>query len=83
MPGETYRLQRRIAVIELLQGSEETGPRLGELTFLGEGAQVEICGPGFNIRTVRICAGDCYYFAFEDEVTGGTPRTESAVSGGP
>jgi hypothetical protein len=75
MASPVYRLQQKIAVIELLQRSEER-LRLGNITFLPEGAEVEICGPGFNARTVRVCSGDRYYFAFEDEVMRGAPRAK-------
>jgi hypothetical protein len=77
MTGPAYRLKQRIAVIELLQGSEEQ-LRLGNITFLPEGVEVEICGPGFNPRTVRVCHADRYYFAFEDQVTGGAPTARRA-----
>ena len=36
----------------------------GPICELPEGAEVEVCGGGFNKRTVKVRYGDCYYHAF-------------------
>ena len=58
--------------------------RLGSILTIPERAEVEMCGAGFNERTVRICWQGKYYFAFQEDVVaqcGGTEKRKTASSG--
>jgi hypothetical protein len=56
-------LAKNISAIEL-NGVENGKARLGPVLQLPHGAQVEVCGDGFNERTVKIRSNGKYYFAF-------------------
>jgi hypothetical protein len=57
---------RRISAIQLnLDG--DSG-RLGPITQLPETAQVEICGDGFNDRTVKVRWNNSLYFVFREDL---------------
>jgi hypothetical protein len=58
-----YAIRNNIAAIELV-GSEKEGARLGAVMQLPSGSRVEVCGSGFNERTVKIRSNDHYYFVF-------------------
>lgn len=63
---KSYTLTRNVSAIQILSDSEERS-RLGLITQLPEGVQVDIGGPGFNDRMVRIrCSGTSYYVFLED-----------------
>jgi len=76
---KSYTLARKVSAIQILySGSEETS-RLGLITQLPEGVQVDVGGPGFNERTVRIrCSGASYYVFLEDL----EPQKKGAASAG-
>ncbi len=82
--GGTCTLLRTISAIEILPGPKERG-RLGHIVQLAPGTRVDICGPGFNDRTVRICSEQHYYFAFREDLTapqegeGGMQRRSAAT----
>lgn len=64
---KSYTLARNVSVIQILSSDSEEHSRLGLITQLPEGEQVEVGGPGFNDRTVRIrCSGSSYYVFLED-----------------
>ena len=42
--------------------------RLGTLTRLPEGAEVQICGEGFNDRTAKVVWGGSSYYVFRDDL---------------
>jgi hypothetical protein len=42
--------------------------RLGTLIRLPDGADVEICGEGFNERTAKVLWGGCTYYVFLDDL---------------
>lgn len=64
---ESYTLARSVSAIQILSSGPEERSRLGLITQLPEGVQVDIGGPGFNDRTVRIrCSGASYYVFLED-----------------
>ncbi len=64
---KSYTLARNVPAIQALSSDSEERSRLGLITQLPEGMQVEIGGPGFDDRTVRIrCSGVSYYVFLED-----------------
>jgi len=60
---QPYAIRHNIAAIELV-GSAQEGARLGAVMQLPSGTRVEVCGSGFNDRTVKIRSNDHYYFVF-------------------
>ena len=64
---EIYTLTRNVSAIQILSSDSEARSRLGLITQLPEGVQVQVGGPGFDDRTVRIrCSGGSYYVFLED-----------------
>jgi hypothetical protein len=57
----------RISAIQLIAG-HDNGGRLGTITQLPQNARLEICGDGFNERTVKVRCKDSFYFVFRDDV---------------
>ena len=60
-------LVRPVCAIQLLF-TESGEQRLGLLAQLGSGTTAEVCGPGFNERTVRIRANGQTYFVFLQDI---------------
>jgi hypothetical protein len=60
-------LSKNISAIEL-NGLENGQARLGPVLQLPSGAQVEVCGDGFNDRMVKIRSNGKYYFAFRSDL---------------
>lgn len=58
-----YAILHNIAAIELMANNREHG-RLGMVTQLPSGTRVEVCGSGFNERTVKVRSNERYYFVF-------------------
>jgi hypothetical protein len=42
--------------------------RLGTLIRLPDGAEVEVCGEGFNDRTAKVILGESTYYVFVDDL---------------
>lgn len=64
-PGQQARiLPARISAIQVLPGQE----RHGLVTQLPQSADLEICGDGFNDRTVKVRWHDSFYFVFRDDL---------------
>ncbi len=64
---QRYTLPRNVSAIQILSTDAEQRSRLGLITQLPEGVQVEVGGPGFDDRTVKIrCGGASYYVFLED-----------------
>jgi hypothetical protein len=63
----SHPLTKNISAIEL-NGVENGKVRLGPVLQLPHGAQVEVCGDGFNERTVKIRSNGKYYFAFRSDL---------------
>ena len=64
---QSYTLHRNVSAIQILSIDGEQRSRLGLITQLPEGVQVEVGGPGFDDRTVKIrCGGTSYYVFLED-----------------
>jgi hypothetical protein len=57
------KLPKQVSAIQLLVGADAPA-RLGLIANLPSGAQVDLCGAGFNERTAKIRYGDRYYFVF-------------------
>lgn len=77
--GEKFRLSKRISAIQLV-AAEDGGAKLGLLSQLGPGATVEICGKGFNERTVKVRSSHQYYFVFLEDLTSQAPDAASYLS---
>ncbi len=63
-----YVLPKIVSAIQILPSEENESSRLGLLTQLPEGAEIEIGGPGFNDRTLRVKCGNAFYFVFLDDL---------------
>jgi hypothetical protein len=64
---ERYKLSRNVSAIPILSTHSEGRLPLGLITQLPAGAQLDIGGPGFNDRTIKVrCAGASYYVFLED-----------------
>lgn len=64
---ETYTLGKSVSAIQIMS-AEDGSRRLGLITQLPEGAQIDIGGPGFNDRTVKVRCGGSSYFVFLDDL---------------
>ena len=73
---QTVRLEKDISAIELEPG-ENGEAKLGRITPLLRGTKLDICGAGFNDRTVRARAYGRYYFIFRQDIE--TPQSFSAT----
>jgi hypothetical protein len=62
----TVILSKRIAGIHLLP-QKEGGAKLGSIAQL-DPAPVEVCGTGFNERTVKVRLNGEYYFVFREDL---------------
>lgn len=60
---QAYEVPHNIAAIEVI-GPGQDGIRLGAVMQLPSCTRVEICGRGFNERTVKIRSNGHYYFVF-------------------
>jgi hypothetical protein len=60
-------LEKPICAIQLLF-TEKGEQRLGLLAQLASGTNAEICGPGFNERTVKVRANGQSYFVFVQDI---------------
>ncbi len=61
---QAYTAPHNIAAIEVIGPGREGSARLGAVMQLPSSARVEICGRGFNDRTVKIRSNGHYYFVF-------------------
>ncbi|HEY7306523.1 MAG TPA: hypothetical protein VH601_20525 [Bryobacteraceae bacterium] len=63
---ETYTLGKSVPAIPII-AAEDGSRRLGLITQLPEGAQIDVGGPGFNDRTIKVrCGGSSYFIFLED-----------------
>jgi hypothetical protein len=60
-------LSRTIAAVNICKG-EDGAARMGLIAQLPKGAGVEICGEGFNERTLKVRWGDRFYFVFSQDI---------------
>jgi len=66
-PGKFVHLSRIIPAFELhpeINGQS----KLGTISRLPDGALLEVCGEGFNNRTVKVRMGGKYYFVFRSDL---------------
>ncbi len=76
---KSYTLTRNVSAIQILSSDSDARSRLGLITQLPEGMQVDVGGPGFDDRTVTIrCSGASYYVFLEDL----EPQKKRAASAG-
>lgn len=62
-----YTLPKSVSAIQVLPPEYGEQTRLGLITQLPEGAEIEIGGPGFSDRTVSVrCAGASYFVFLDD-----------------
>ena len=62
-----YTLTRNVSAIQILPSDSPDQTRLGLITQLPEGMEIEIEGPGFSDRTVWVrCSGASYFVFLED-----------------
>lgn len=66
--GRVYVLPKTVSAIQVLPSEENGSTRLGLLTQLPESAEIEIGGPGFNDRTLRVRCGTAAYYVFIDDL---------------
>jgi hypothetical protein len=64
LPRHARIVPARISAIQLFPGRHERGL----VTQLPQSADVEICGDGFNDRTVKVRWHDSFYFVFRDDL---------------
>ena len=70
-PKPQYRLTDAITAFALLTDSRGI-ERCGRVCELPEGANLEICGSGFNERTVKARYANCYYHVFARDLVSAT-----------
>jgi hypothetical protein len=63
-------LDRRIPaiVLEKSEQGSEGEENFGLIVHLAEGSDVEICGEGFNSRTIKVRQNGVYYFVFAEDL---------------
>jgi hypothetical protein len=62
--GRVYVLPKMVSAIQILPSGECGSARLGLLTQLPVGAEIEIGGPGFNEETLQVRCGPVSYYLF-------------------
>ena len=55
-----------VIAVELIRTNR--GGRLGGISRLPEGACLDVCGPGYNEKTVKVRWRDKYYFVMRDDL---------------
>lgn len=80
-PKTTYVLPRNLSAIQVI--ADGLGRiRMGTILQLPEGAEVEVCGEGFNDRTMKITwEGGFYYIFIEDVEAGKAPFAAMSAFG--
>jgi hypothetical protein len=63
----TCALLRNIAAVELV-GNAQNRAGLGAVLQLPSGTRLQVCGHGFNDRTVKVRCNDKYYFVFSQDL---------------
>jgi hypothetical protein len=69
---DSCTLSRKIPAIRLEGRTGLSGgkAKLGLILHLPAGSRVDICGDGFNPRTVKVRHHDSYYFVFQEDLAG-------------
>jgi hypothetical protein len=60
-------ISRRISALQLVQAREGQG-KLGPLSQLAPGTDVEICGDGYNEKTTKVRVQGVYFFVFREDL---------------
>jgi hypothetical protein len=64
---KTVFLRKRVLAIQLA-AVKHGGTKLGPLSHLGTGATLELCGDGFNERTLKVRMDGQYYFVLAQDI---------------
>lgn len=62
----SHPLTKPVIAVELVHGRR--GGRLGRITRLPDGSCLEICGDGYNERTIKVRWRDRYYFVLLNDL---------------
>jgi len=65
---KAYTLPKSVSAIQILPTEDGERTRLGLITQLPEGAEIQIGGPGFSDRTVSVRCSGASYFVFLDDL---------------
>jgi hypothetical protein len=77
---ETYTLIKSVSAIPIIS-AEDGSRRLGLITQLPEGVQIEMGGPGFNDRTIKVrCGGTSFFIFLEDLELNRKPASLAVVA---
>jgi hypothetical protein len=63
-----YTLPKSVSAIQILPSEDGERTRLGLITQLPAGAEIEIGGPGFSDRTISVRCFGASYFVFLDDL---------------
>jgi len=63
-----FTLGNSVSAIQILPTEDGERTRLGLITQLPQGAEIEIGGPGFSERTVSVRCSGASYFVFVDDL---------------
>jgi len=61
-------LPKIVSAIQIHPSEECGAERLGLITQLPQGAEIEIGGPGFNDQTIQVRCGSASYYVFLDDL---------------
>lgn len=75
-----YVVPNNVSAIQVLPSEDNEVTRLGLLTQLPEGAELQIAGPGFNDLTLRVKCGSAFYYVFLDDLELVRKRTAFACA---
>jgi hypothetical protein len=69
VPERSYTLSRAVAAIQLVSpGGHGTKGRLGSVSQLRPGSVLDLCGDGYDARTVKVRCDGSFYFVFLQDV---------------
>ena len=60
-------LNKEVCAFQILRIKDE-GVELGPIVSLPAGAQLRLCGRGFNDRTLKVGYEACFYFVFMQDL---------------
>jgi len=60
---KSYTLSKNISAIQLVV-DKNGDTRLGLISQLARGSRIDVCGDGFNDRTIKVRMGNAFFFAF-------------------
>lgn len=71
---QSYILAKSISAIQLVP-DKEGSTRLGIISELLKGTQIDVCGDGFNQRTIKVHCHGRFYFVFLQDIERAAFRT--------